>query len=92
MNDETVSTMWKALLFSVTFAVLMLIGAATLADHHVVRYYIDTPETASTYGATCVYVDTPWEPDSRVFCSVDPQKTVDFMHKANTELALTGRK
>jgi hypothetical protein len=73
-------------------ALLIAIGlmtTAVTADHRVRRYYIGTPMSSHELGLTCVYGDEPWEGDSRVFCSMDPEKTLDFTRKANAAIAGT---
>lgn len=85
MTDESLNIMGLALFTILTCIFLTFI----YADKRVEFYYSNSIQAHSSEVASvsCVYAHLPWETDNAVFCSADPEKTLNFLQKANEDLS-----
>ncbi len=83
--DDYLYMAWHFLLWSAVALLLIFVVISAFSDHRVRSYYVGGHSSPGSGALTtqCVYADTPWEGDDRVFCSQDPLAVLDFAEKSN---------
>ncbi len=75
---------WMWIVWVMALIVFIVVFFATTTDHRIRGYYMNSSDAG--HDTACVYGDITWEQDTQVFCSIDPQKALDFMRQANEGL------
>ena len=84
-------TFWKSVFLGIFAAFLLFIVGIlwfNLFAPHKIEYYYVGQRKNSDIQMTCVYVSIDNAPDETIFCSIDNEKTTDFVYKSNKAIGV----
>ena len=84
MQENTVKTIWGGFGMAVLAIAILILVAFLLAPKRLQGYYAGGDLNNGM--ATCVHADWSWAPDTKAYCTNNPQQAIEDIKQLNSTI------